>query len=142
MIPAKKVRLSIALLVTNGLDGIQFGGLDCRINSKQQSDKYRNSERDAYGRPCYHRRPAGSRRDDLRQREPEPDTDQSAGDRNYDGFRKELTHNIGLPCTDSAANTDFPGALQNRGQHDVHDADAAHQERNAGDAEKNAKSMR
>ena len=35
--------------------------------------------------------------------------------------------------SDSAAQANFAGALQNAGQHDVHDADAADQQRDGGD---------
>ena len=63
------------------------------------------------------------------------DADQSADDGDQHGLRQELTNNVGLACTDGAANTDFARALEHRGQHDVHDADAADQQRDAGDTD-------
>src|ERR1019366_5814485 len=42
--PVVKVLNSICLLVTNGLDGIQFRGLYGRINSKQQTDEHADAE--------------------------------------------------------------------------------------------------
>ena len=38
-----------------------------------------------------------------------------------------------LPGPQGLADTDLPGALGDRDQHDVHNADAAHQQRDAGD---------
>src|ERR1019366_9285662 len=42
--PVVKVLNSICLLVTNGLNGIQFRGLYGRINSKQQTNKNGDAE--------------------------------------------------------------------------------------------------
>src|ERR1039458_6853175 len=42
--PVTKVRNSIVLLVTNGLDGIQFSGLYGRINTEQESDEDGDSD--------------------------------------------------------------------------------------------------
>src|ERR1017187_5703819 len=133
--PVTKVRNSIVLLVTNGLDGIQFGGLYGRINTEQKSDEHGDSERDDDRRSGDDGGPARGGGDNLRQRESEPDTDQAAGDGNEHGLREELTHNIGLACTDGPADADFARALEDRGEHDVHDADAADQQGNAGDAD-------
>jgi len=38
----------------------------------------------------------------------------------------------------SFANTDFPGPLGDGNQHDIHDANAAHHQRNGGDSRQNS----
>src|ERR1017187_7898364 len=133
--PVNKVRDSIVLLVTNGLDGVQFRGLNGRIDSKQQSDEYRYAEGNGNRRTGYHRRPARGRRNDLRQREPEGDADETAGNRDQDRLGQELAHDVALAGANGAADADFARPLEHRRQHDVHDADAAHQQRNTGDAD-------
>ena len=78
----------------------------------------------------------GRPRDHLRQRKRRTAIPISPpSNRDQHGFRQELTDDVGLPCTDGAANSDFPGAFEHRGEHDVHDADTADQQRNAGDAD-------
>ena len=51
----------------------------------------------------------------------------------HDGFAEELELDGTLGRSHRHANSNFPGALRDRYQHDVHDADSAHQQRNRGD---------
>ena len=135
---ANAVRINtriVTLLVADGLDRIEFGGLHRRINSEQQADADRHAEGDRDGGRGDIRRPAGRRRDDLRQREAEHNSDQAADDRDQHRFRQELTNDVGLACADGAADSDFAGTLEHGGQHDVHDADTADQQRDAGDTD-------
>jgi len=48
-------------------------------------------------------------------------------------LRKELDDDVTLAGPESAANPDLAGPLADRGHHDIHDADAAHQQRDGGD---------
>ena len=59
---------------------------------------------------------------------------QSACDADEDGFDEELGQDVHAPCADRHAQADFAGALGDGDVHDIHDADAAHHERDAGDA--------
>ncbi len=52
---------------------------------------------------------------------------------NRNRLRKELHHDVPPPCPGRSSDTDLAGALKDRGQQDVHDADAADQEGDAGD---------
>ena len=56
---------------------------------------------------------------------------QSACDADEDGFDEELGQDVDAPCADRHAQADFAGALGDGDVHDVHDADAAHHERDA-----------
>ena len=71
----------------------------------------------------------------LDRRESENDSHQTAYNRDQHRLRQELTDNIGLPCTDRAPDTDFARSFQNRRQHDVHNADTADQQRDAGNTD-------
>ncbi len=74
-----------------------------------------------------------SQRDQARHDEAEHDAEASAHKGNQHGLDHELANDVGLARTDGAANADFARALENAGQHDVHDADAADQKGNGGD---------
>src|SRR5262249_18775241 len=54
---------------------------------------------------------------------------------NQHRLSQELTYDIRLACTDCAPDTDFARSLEHSGEHDVHDADTAHQQRNARDTD-------
>src|SRR6185295_6777400 len=123
--------LSISLLVTDSFDWIELGGLNRRINSEQKSDADGNAKGDDDGCRCNVGRPARRSGDDVSQRIAKRNSDEASDDRDQDGLRQELTNDVGLACTNGAANTDFPGAFKNGSQHDVHDTDAAHQQRDA-----------
>src|SRR5690606_7017351 len=51
----------------------------------------------------------------------------------HHGLDQELTNDVPLLGANGAANADFAGSFQHGRQHDVHDADAADQQRDAGD---------
>ena len=55
------------------------------------------------------------------------DPQQTTRGREDGGFDQELRRDVAASRTQRAANADFPRPLRDRGQHDVHDADAAHQ---------------
>src|SRR6266508_3400641 len=123
------------LLVTNRLDRIQSCGLDGRVNAKQQPNEYGHTEGDRDGGTGNHGGPSGGRRDDTGQREAEADADQPADDGDQDRLGQELPHDISLAGADGAADADLARTFQYCGEHDVHDPDAAYQQRNAGDAD-------
>ena len=72
--------------------------------------------------------PAGSASDD--------DTDDASGDADEDGFDEELAQDVDTAGAYTHAQADFARAFRHRYVHDVHNADAAHYERNAGYAGK------
>ena len=51
----------------------------------------------------------------------------------HDRLDQELLGDVAPLGPQGAANADLPGPLGDRGEHDVHDADAADQERDGGD---------
>ena len=55
---------------------------------------------------------------------------QASGKRNQNGFHQELTQHVALARADRAPHADLMRPLEDAGQHDVHDADPAHEQRN------------
>ena len=66
--------------------------------------------------------------------QPKPNADHAAEQAEQGGFGQELDQDIASARAQGFAQADLAGAFGDRDQHDVHDADAAHQQRNAGDA--------
>jgi hypothetical protein len=64
----------------------------------------------------------------------QPNADDAAEHAEQRGFGQELHQNIPAPRANRFAQADFARALGDRDQHDVHNADAAHQQRDGGDA--------
>src|SRR5581483_1659839 len=58
--------------------------------------------------------------------------DGAAGCREERGFREEVGGDLGSAGTDSPTDSDLARPLRNGRQHDVHDADPAHDEADAG----------
>jgi len=57
----------------------------------------------------------------------------AAGEGHQHGFNEDLQHDVEAPGAEGFADADFAGALGDADEHDVHDDDAADDERNQGD---------
>ena len=66
-------------------------------------------------------------------KKPEEHAQQAAGGREHDRLAQELRDDVALLGAQRAANADLARPLGHGGQHDVHDADAADQQRDARD---------
>ena len=69
----------------------------------------------------------------VRQGQAQADAEQAAQARQRHRLDQELPGNVAALGTQGAADADLAGALGHRRQHDVHDADAAHHQRDRGD---------
>ena len=58
----------------------------------------------------------------------EQDADETAEGGKHHGLHQELQQHFALQGADGQTDADLPGAFGHRDQHDVHDADAAHQQ--------------
>ena len=65
--------------------------------------------------------------------EPHGDADQPAEEREGEGLDEELGQDVPATRPDGLADPDLAGPLADRHQHDVHDPDAADDERDRGD---------
>ena len=121
------------LLIANGLHRIETRGFGGRINSEDQADGDGNEKRQCDGTEGDDGGPSGEPGDKSRDEKAEDDADGSAGEGDHGCLDHKLAHDVGLPGSNGAAQADFAGALEDTGQHDVHDADAAHEQRDGGD---------
>ena len=71
--------------------------------------------------------------EDLRAAKAQADADQPAERTERDGFDEKLQQDVATVRADGHADADLAGALGDADEHDVHDADAADDERDAGD---------
>src|SRR5262245_790700 len=125
----------ISLLIVQGIDGIEPRSARSRIETKDDTDGDRNRAGHDHGGHGHDGGPAGQVRDELRQHDADDDAGQATADGDQRGFDKELANDVLPRGADRAAHAYFAGALHHAGEHDVHDADAAHEERNRGDGD-------
>ena len=78
--------------------------------------------------------PAGQLADPRRHDESEDDADQAAEERQVQRLDEELLEDVASAGADRLADADLAGPLGDRDQHDVHDPDAADDQRDGGDA--------
>ena len=61
------------------------------------------------------------------------DSDDASSNRQHQGFGQELRQDVAPLGADGHAQADFAGALGDADEHDIHDADATHEQRHGGD---------
>ena len=83
-----------------------------------------------YARITDHGGHTGEERDDDRNRHPHQQTGKTAAEREDARVDQELQHDAALARADGAADADLLRAFGDGGEHDVHDADTAHQQGN------------
>src|SRR5271157_1120719 len=113
-----------SVLRAQGFNGIEFGRLAGRVNSKKEA--YRGGERQSHedGLQGYRRGPEMV--DDGTDNESQEDPDGAARARHHDRLNHKLRQNIAPTRAQGFANTNFVGSFRDAGQHDVHNDDAAH----------------
>src|SRR2546427_684635 len=122
-----------ALLVSQGLDGVQAGRLPGRI--KAEEDSYGpgkakgNEDRFRLDQEV----PLGEVGNAVGTGQTEADPDQPSDEGQADGFHQELAQDVSAPGPNCHPQTNLPSSFRHRNQHDVHDPDAADQERDRGD---------
>jgi hypothetical protein len=60
----------------------------------------------------------------------QPNAEERTANADGDGFDQELKHNVYATGANRHAQADLAGTLRDRNQHDIHDADAADDQRN------------
>src|SRR6267143_364262 len=123
----------LRLLVPNRFDGIQPRSFDRRVYSEDQTDGNGNDKGQENRADGHDGGPSGKPGDKLRHRESKNDAQQTAGERDQDGFDDELANDVPSSGTDCAAHANFTGALKDGSQHDVHDPDPTDEKRNRSD---------
>lgn len=105
------------------------GGIDAEDNSGEAGDS-EGEEDGPGGDDGFHLGEVG---DADRDEDAEEDSDDPAADGEDDGLDEELDDDVFSLRSEGAADADLAGALGDGGEHDIHDTDAADEERNGSD---------
>src|SRR5690349_21945747 len=122
------------LLVPEGDDGIETRRAAGRIDAEEEphqraeAERHHDGGRRDEGVPLHHPREHDSGAD------AEQDADGAAQDAERERLDEELQQDVALGGAQRLPHADLPGPLGDRHQHDVHDADAAHDQAHRGDA--------
>jgi hypothetical protein len=117
------------LLVSQGLDRVEIGGLSRRVIAKADPDQSGEEYREQYGAWADGRRPPRETRDERGCSDPEHDSDEPPGDGKRYRLNQKLSQNVAHLRADGLAQSNFSRPLTDRHQHDIHNADAAHDQR-------------
>src|SRR3954469_10471133 len=119
------------LFVPQSFDGIETGGFASRIKAEKDSHKHRENGRRQNSHWRDHHGPSRERSDQFGRSYSQQDPDYSSEHAEHHGFYQELPLHIFFRGADGHADADLARALSHRHQHDVHDANAAHDQRDA-----------
>ena len=114
--------------------GSRRGGVDRGVGAEEQADGDREAEGQRDREARHDRVPVRERRDAPGDAEAQQHARDAARERDHDRLGEELAPDVPARGADGAAHADLARPLEHGGQHDVHDADAAHEQRDAGDA--------
>src|SRR5688500_6325856 len=112
-----------------GRAGRRAGGPDAEDDADQEAEHDGRDERG--GMEC--EAPAGDLADEGRDAKAHGDADQPAEQRQGQCLDEELGEDVAAARTDGLADADLAGPLADGHQHDVHDPDAAHDQRDGCD---------
>ena len=110
------------------LNRIKAGCAPGRIPTGNDSDDARNQDRENDVGRRYAQRRAGEDLKELGNRRADNEAEDTSRDREEDGLRQELQHDVAFACAEALANADLTGTLRDADQHDVHHHDAADDE--------------
>ena len=118
-------------LIPQGIDRVKAGSFAGRIDAEEETDT--DGEREGY--EDRRRRDDGLEFADMRDGDGDgatkSDAEDAADDSHDDGFDEELQHDVAEGRAERLPYADLTRALRDRDHHDVHDADAADEERDA-----------
>src|SRR3954469_18817888 len=126
-------QLYVGLFVMERFDRIEARVPDGGIEAENDTNRHRDAESKHDRRGGHDGRPTGEDPDQLRKSDAKQNSGDAAGQRNDRRLDQELPDAVTLPRADGAADADLARPLQPAGQHDVHDPDAADQQRDRRD---------
>ena len=122
-------RLRLSLLVPQRFDRIEKRRLARRIVAKENADNCGEGKCHQDRRRTHQRVPLGEVRNQRRCGAAQHDADDAANERQRHGFNQELRQYVLGLRPHRLAQANLPGPLRHRHQHDVHDSNAAHDQR-------------
>ena len=110
--------------------GIKLCGAAGRKRSEDNADQRRHHDRNDGRKARDGNAVLGEKANRKWDSEPDENADQAANERNQNRLGKKLEADLTVGGANRLANSDLTDALAHRGQHDIHDPDAAHQQHN------------
>ena len=118
------------------LDGVHQRGAAGGIDPEDHGNGDGDGEGNGEGREGQHGLHVGCGRDGQGDQCPEYQTDHAAGEGEDEGLHQELQHDVAAAGAERAADADLTGALADGGEHDIHDANTADDQRDGRDGAK------
>lgn len=119
--------------LAEGIDGIFAGGFDGWVEAEDGADTNRDGEGGEEDININIRGERGDEGDGEGASVTEGEAEDAAENGEDETFKEELKEDIEIGGTDGLSDTDFVGALGDGDEHNIHDADAADEQGNAGD---------
>src|SRR5215217_1243276 len=120
-------------LVPKCLDWIEAGGATCGIPAEEHTDCRREPDGDEHRGGRRRGCPAGEMAEQCRAPEAEGEPDDATEHAHGDALDEELREHVGAARADGHADADLARPLGHGDEHDVHDPDAADDERDRRD---------
>src|SRR5215469_10617154 len=118
------------LFIAQGFDGVEFGGFHRRPDAENEADTDADGDARGSGPKRHDALPGKGHADQDHEAVDEKQGDQAAGARQGHSFEQELPGDVATFRAHGLAHTDFPGALGDTDEHDVHHTDAADEQPN------------
>src|SRR6516162_2522232 len=118
------------LLIAQGFDGVETGSFHSRPDAEDEADTDADGDACGGGPQRHDALPGKGRADQDHEAVDEKQGDQATGARQGHGFEQELPGDVAVFGADGLAHTDFPGALRDTDEHDVHHTDATDEQPN------------
>src|SRR5947208_3764434 len=132
---SRPVRTVFMLFAPQGFDRIQFRRAHRGIQTKEQSDERGNADAHRHGPRLDRGRKRRQLADDHRKDETKAGAEHAAERRKRDRLRQDLPDDVAAARAEGLSQPDLARALAHHHQHDVHDHDAADDERQRHDAD-------
>ena len=116
------------------IDGVELGGLPRRCPAEADAHRSREAYTQDDGAYGHHKLRSHHIGEDDGQQQSQRHTRNAADDGQQEGLDEELHLDLPGDSAQRLLQADLRGALGDGGEHHVHDADAAHHQRNGGDA--------
>ena len=122
----------VYLFMPQCLNGFQPGGFGCRIQTEHHADEHGEPDGQQRDRRREHHGHAGGRGQKPARCPRKPKADQAAHQADGERLDQKLAEDIATGSNNGFADADLPRAFGYGYQHDIHDADAAHQQGDGG----------
>ena len=123
----------MSLFVSERFNRVVLRGLHRREQAEHDADEHRKAERDEHGRNAERHRDLRHRRDDRGQADADEYAEHAAQQRQHHSLRQKLHQDLAAARAERLFQTDLARALRDGDEHNVHHADAAHEQGDRGD---------